>query len=253
MTNSSIRFTVWIILGATVGGVSPSFAARAAEPAASPTLGAAPPSGASVLFDGSNQDAWVSQMDRQWEKSDGPADWNITPEGWLEVAPGTGSLITKERFGDFLLHLEFRLPPGEINGGVYLMARYEVGLSGASEPSERTRCGEFANLQEPIRPLVDASGLAGEWQSLDIEFRAPRLKSTGEVLERARATVVLNGVTIHDDVALGPRKGAAKRLGDAAESVLMLQDHGNSYQFQNIWIVDRGRRPTDSKPPRANE
>jgi hypothetical protein len=51
--------------------------------------------------------------------------------------------------------------------------------------------------------------------------------------------VRLNGVTIHDEVELGPRRGAAKRLRDATTAPLMLQEHGTAYQFRNIWIVDR--------------
>ena len=52
------------------------------------------PRGAIVLFDGRNLDAWLSQKDRQWEESDGPADWKILKDGSLEVVPGAGSLIS---------------------------------------------------------------------------------------------------------------------------------------------------------------
>jgi hypothetical protein len=199
------------------------------------TLKAPPPKGAIVLFDGSNQDAWVSQMDRQWEKSDGPADWKITPEGWLEVVPGAGSLISKQRFGDFQLHLEFCLPEGEVNGGVFLQARYELGISASSQ--QGSRCGGFDNLNVKIRPTERADKPAGEWQTLDVEFRAPKFEGTRETKANARATVRFNGVTIHDNVELGPRRGAAKRLGDSPDGPIMLQDHGARYQFRNIWIV----------------
>ena len=72
-----------------------------------------------MLFDGRNLDSWLSQKDRQWEESDGPADWKILKDGSLEVVPGTGSLISKKRFGDFKLHFEFRLPNEKTNGGVF--------------------------------------------------------------------------------------------------------------------------------------
>ena len=192
----------------------------------SPTLNAPPPKDAVVLFDGKDQNAWASQMNRVWEEVDGPADWKITPEGWLEVVPGAGSLISKQRWGDFQLHLEFRLPPSDINGGVFLMSRYELGISSSSDSG--SHCGGFDNLKQKLNPSERADRRTNEWQTMDVDFRAPRFDAAGKVVEQARATVKFNGVTIHDDVELGPRKGAAKRLGDAATGPLMLQEHGSS-------------------------
>lgn len=237
MTAPLIRLTFCIVIGATIGGVRLPISACGATPAPSPTIGAAPPSRAVVLFDGTNQDAWLSQMDRHWEDSDGPADWKITPEGWLEVVPGAGSLISKQRWSDFQLHFEFRLPPSDVNGGVFILARYELGISTSADG--RSRCGGFDNLRERIRPAVRADRGPNEWQAVDVDFRAPRFDDTGKVVENARATVQFNGVTIHDNVELGPRKGAAKRLGDSPDGPIMLQEHGSAHWYRNIWIVDR--------------
>ena len=141
-------------LGVLIAGTSGfgwAVAADKAKPESpSPTLGAPPPSGAVVLFDGKDQNAWSSQMNRQWEETDGPADWKITPEGWLEVVPGAGSLISKQRWGDFQLHFEFRLPPGDVNGGVFLLARYELGISSSVQGG--SRCGGFENLNQKLSP-----------------------------------------------------------------------------------------------------
>ncbi|MEX0610545.1 MAG: DUF1080 domain-containing protein [Pirellulales bacterium] len=205
------------------------------------TLNAPPPAGAIVLYDGSSMDAWASQKYRKWEDTDGPADWKILANGSLEVVPGAGSLITKERFGDCKLHLELRLLGPPTNGGVFVMCRYELGIK-SDAVGERPYVGAFENLKEPIRPLVHTTLPVRHWQSLDADFRAPRLNEKGATTEHARASVWLNGVLIHDNVELGPRKGAAKRLGDATAAPLMLQEHGAAYQFRNIWIVDQSAK-----------
>src|SRR5262245_24439713 len=119
MTPLSVRAIVAPFLMLVIGTAVARGADREATRDTSSTLNTPPPKGAIILFDGSKQDAWLSQMDRQWERSDGPADWKVTREGWLEVIPGAGSLISKERFGNFKLHVEFRLPEGDINGGIF--------------------------------------------------------------------------------------------------------------------------------------
>jgi peroxiredoxin len=212
---------------------------------ASRDLRAVPPDGATVLFDGTNLDAWASQRDRKWEESDGPADWKILPDGSLEVVPGSGSLITKQKFGDCRLHLELRLLGKETNGGVFVMCRYELGVkdSGAKDIAH---IGGFENLRSPIRSAQKAVTNDTDWQLLDVVFTAPRLDARGKASAQARATVWLNGLKIHDDVELGLRKGAARRLGDAATAPLMLQDHGTAYQFRNIWLVDRSHVAQDA-------
>ena len=58
----------------------------------SPTLGAQPPEGAIVLFDGSSTD--------EWENGE------LVEKKWL----GATSASTKQTFGDHKLHIEFRTP-----------------------------------------------------------------------------------------------------------------------------------------------
>lgn len=235
----SKRYLPGVVCVLTIQVAGSGFAETESPRSVSPTLQMPPPAGAIVLFDGNHLDAWRSQTLKRWEDADGPADWTIRPDGVLEVVPGAGSLITAQRFGDCRLHLEFRLLGGETNGGVYLMSRYELAVNDSHGPG--LPCGTFANVNPPIRPSIEVATPDLAWHTLDIDFRAPRIDAHGKTTENARATVRLNGVVIHDDVELGPRRGAAKRLRDAVTAPLMLQEHGTAYQFRNIWLIDRSQ------------
>jgi hypothetical protein len=83
---------------------------------------AAPPSDAIILFDGSNEDEWVSAQDHT------PAQW-VVHDGILTVskAHGVGNIETKRKFKDYQLHVEWRIPEnitgsgqGRGNSGVFL-------------------------------------------------------------------------------------------------------------------------------------
>src|SRR3954470_815113 len=214
-------------------------AISAAEPPATrpsvPTLGAPPPQGAAVLFDGKNLDAWTKKAGKDWLKSDGPAQWKLVDDGAVEVVPGTDCIITKQQFGDCKLHLEFRTLGVKTNSGVYLQPRYEVNIAeqGGSPSGTLDNCTD-----KSARPKVDPSRGANEWQALDIEFHAPRFDAAGNKTAPARATIALNGVTLYENQPLDPPHGAAGRLGEAPTGPLMLQEHGTPLQFRNVWLVE---------------
>jgi hypothetical protein len=207
----------------------------------SPTLNAPPPDNAIVLFDGRNVDEWSKQKSKEWLTQDGPAtNWRIIPGGRLEVVPASGSIITKRAFGDLRLHAEFRLLGEVTNSGLYLMTRYEINIKDSYGQTAGTPCATPGNIVEPELkgPVANAAAPPFHWQTLDIEFRAPRFDQAGAKTENARITVVYNGVPLYENFQPTKLKGAVTRLGEAATGPLMIQEHGTALQFRNIWIVD---------------
>jgi hypothetical protein len=194
----------------------------------------AAPSDAIALFDGKDLSRWKSG-----EKS---AGWKIE-NGYAEVN-GTGSIETRESFGDCQLHVEWAEPAkvegesqGRGNSGVFLMSRYEVQVLDSFD--NRTyadgQCGALYG-QEP--PLVNACKKPGEWQSYDILFRAPRFDGD-KLVSPAVVTVMQNGVVLHHAaqfIGATAHKELAKYMPHPAEAPLQLQDHGNPVRFRNIWI-----------------
>ncbi|MEM1084037.1 MAG: DUF1080 domain-containing protein [Verrucomicrobiota bacterium] len=200
------------------------------------TLGAKPPEGATVLFDGSS--------DEEWGKK--------TMKDGLLMAGTT----TKRKFGDFKLHLEFRLPfkpetplshQDRGNSGIYIFGRYEVqvidsfGLDydlstweGKNLSDSKQWCGSFYKFKTPDVPMCLPPL---RWQSYDIDFTAPRFED-GKKVANARVTVIHNGVKIHDDLELPKGTGMGGKKPEIPKGSLLLQGHGNPVQYRNIWIVE---------------
>ncbi|MEM7261807.1 MAG: DUF1080 domain-containing protein [Planctomycetota bacterium] len=194
-----------------------------------PTLGAPAPAGATQLIG-------PSTGFERWRRSDAepPIGWKFE-NGDVTVVPGTGSIETVEEYEDFGLHLEFMTVDGDCNSGVYLQRRYEVQILGAHQhPGESNGC---ASLYRFRRPDIAVARPAGEWQSYDIEFRAPRW-SDGKKIEPARITVVHNGVIVHDNVVLSRKTGAGRAEGPKPGPI-QLQDHGAPIRYRNVWIERR--------------
>ena len=205
-----------------------------------PTLGANPPAGAIVLFDGKNLDAWAKKAGKDWLKEDGPAQWKLGEGNSVEVVPGTDCLISRRRFGDCHVHVEFRTLGAPTNSGVYLQTRYEVNINETFGRTDGTPNGGLDNCTPKSAALkIRASRPPLAWQAFDIDFHAPRFDANGRKIAAARATVLLNGVKLYDDQQLDPPSGAAGRLGEAPTGPLMLQEHGMPVQFRNIWVVEK--------------
>ncbi len=209
----------------------------------SPTLGADAPEGTVVLFDGRDLSQWGSLAPKEWLQVSGDAAdaVRIAPCGAIEMIPGKGSIITRRTFRDYHLHLEFRLLGGKTNGGVYLQNRYEFNIKDSWGQGRGASTGALGNIAAPVypEPTCNYAMPPMVWQTMDIDFRAPRLDADGRKTENARATLYLNGELIYDDVELDTVKGAGGRLGVAEEGPIYLQEHGTAYQFRNIWLVEK--------------
>jgi hypothetical protein len=195
------------------------------------------PADAIVLFDGRDLSQWR-------DDSGAPARWQVE-NGYFEVVPGTGSLVSAGAFADVQLHIEWAAPRparGEGqdrgNSGVFLMGMYEVQVLDSYQSSTYAD-GQAGALYGQFPPLVNASRPPGEWQSYDIVFRAPRYDASGKLLRPARVTVLHNHVLIHDNVELtGPTAHHARPPYSAhAERLpISLQDHGHPVRYRNIWV-----------------
>lgn len=192
------------------------------------------PDKAVTLFDGKSLDAF--------EKT----QWTIQPDGSLQSSPRTGNLKTKANYGDARLYLEFReaLNPATVgqrrgNSGVILMGAYEVQLLDSfGLEAQSNDCGSIYSI---AAPKVNASAPPLEWQSYLIEFHAPKFDAEGKKTANARFSVWHNGILIQENVEASRLTGASPdkpspRPEPEKPEALVIQDHGNTLQYRNMWI-----------------
>ncbi|RPH38508.1 MAG: DUF1080 domain-containing protein, partial [Planctomycetota bacterium] len=194
-----------------------------------PSMGAKPPDGAIVLFDGTNTDEWKG--------------------GRLDKATGLlntdgADILTKRKFSNYTMHVEFMLPyrpdargQGRGNSGFYQVDHYELqildsfGLDGVNN-----ECGGFYTKAAPkvnlcLPPL--------QWQVYDVEFTNSVQGPDGKKAKSAYATVKHNGVVIHDNQELNGPTGGSRSEPEGTPGPIKLQGHGNPLQFRNLWILEK--------------
>jgi hypothetical protein len=205
-----------------------------------PTLGAKPPAGALVLFDGKNMNSWAKMKEKDWLTEDGPPQWQLVDGGAMEVVPRSGNLISHKWFGDAKIHVEFRNLGGPTNSGVYVQDRYEANINEVYGKLTGNPCAGFDNCTPAeTNPGIRCSRPVLDWQTMDIDFTAPKFDAAGTRTAPAKVTLLFNGTVLYKDRELGPVTLNAARLGEAPTGPIQLQEHGMPVQFRNIWVVGK--------------
>lgn len=193
----------------------------------SKTLGEKPPAGAVVLFAGEGDE-------KNWN---GGKVVTLSDGKYLNVG-----VKSKQKFGAFKAHIEFRLPwmpnstgQGRGNSGVYLQDRYECQvLDSFGLKGENNECG---GIYTQHKPLVNMCLPPMQWQTYDIEFTPAAFDADGKKTKNGRATIYHNGVKIHDNVEF-PKECPGGQKEDATPGPFQFQDHGDPVVYRNVWVVE---------------
>ncbi len=149
-------------------------------------------------------------------------------------------LYTAEEYGDLSLSLEFMVP-ARSNSGIYFLGRYEIQLLdsyGVDKPKFSDLGALYQRWDdargkgnegfEGIPPRVNAAKAPGEWQKVEVVFRAPRFDQDGNKIKNAFfESVHVNDILVQENVeARGPTR-SHQLEGDAAYGPIVIQgDHG---------------------------
>ena len=220
-------------------------------------VGAEPPADATVLFDGSREmldEKWTywegprlaASMPIKWQIEDNPVDegtvMNSNDPAAADGLYGAADIVTKQKFRDFRLHVEFLIEKEGGNSGVYLQNRYEIQILDGDSTSH----GLGAVINESESPYRAYRGV-GKWNAYDVEFRAARFEG-GKRVENPMVTMYFNGEKAHVNQAIsqvwgGENSGLdggnddGKGITDTPGGI-KLQAEGHDVLYRNIWIEE---------------
>jgi len=220
-------------------------------------VGSKPIAGAEMLFDGTRV-----MLDSKWTYWMGPRFSSSLPIKWKVVDDpvsngtvvmthdpaaaggkyGTADVVTKKKYRDFRLHVEFLVVKPRGNSGVYLQNRYEIQVL----DGDRTKHGMGAVINETLAPYHAYRGV-GKWNAYDITFRAARFRD-GRRSEKAMVSMFFNGTKVHSNQTInqvwGGRNSGIDGGNNGGKGItdtpggLKLQCEGHEVLYRNIWIKE---------------
>jgi hypothetical protein len=178
------------------------------------------------LFDGKSMDAWDVQV------KDRPMKWVIEEGAMTNDPPGANNLVSKQKFQDFKIHAEYKLPklglgrtgqPMKANSGIYLRGRYELQVLDdyGDKPFERGHMSVYGWHT----PLVNASKPAGEWQTMEATVVGNKV------------TVFLNGQKVQDNVTLEAITGGALDANESEPGPIVLQGDHEKVWYRKVTVT----------------
>lgn len=205
--------------------------------------------GVILLFDGKSTDQW-----RGYEKTDFPKGWNIEDNAIHCIGSGKGEagqggdIITKEKFKNFELTLEWKISEGG-NSGIFYLAQEIPGepiwksapemqvLDNEKHPDAKLGVDgnrQAGSLYDLIPAKPQNAKPAGEWNTVKI------MVYRGTVVHYQNGVQVLEYHLWTDDwkkmCANSKFKDYIYFVDTAPEGFIGLQDHGDDVWFRNIKI-----------------
>jgi hypothetical protein len=206
-----------------------------------------PPSDAVILFDGTDLSHWLAEGKGSEKGKLLEPQWKVE-KGYMEIVPETGTLVSRQTFGDCQIHIEWATPSevrgssqGRGNSGILIMGKYEIQVLDSFQNLSYAD-GQAAAIYGQYPPLVNASRGPGVWQVYDIIFEAPHFKD-GLLQKPAYVTVLHNGIVVHHRKAfIGAMRyrEVAVYKNHERKGPLKLQAHKNLVRYRNIWVRPLG-------------
>jgi len=198
-----------------------------------------------ALLNGKDLSGWkiVGKGTNHWQYGKAALDPNdpgkliVTGPGDELVSPEKGvNLSTEAQFGDCTVEVEFMVAKGS-NSGVKMENIYEIQIFdsfGKDVPDKQ----DSGAVYSETAPKVNAAKKPGEWQTLLIDFRAPRFDASGNKTANAKfVKVVLNGQVVQEDVEIAHGTNVGRNAKEHPTGPIYLQgDHG-PVAFRNLKVT----------------
>ncbi len=196
-----------------------------------------PPTGFTALFNGKDLEGWkgLSKVDNPEKRAALPeaerqalqdqadadmrANWKVE-DGALVFGGKGRSLCTAKDYADFEMYVDWKIKD-KGDSGIYLRGSPQVQIWDPAQWPQGSG-GLYNNLKNPKDPSECADNPIGQWNRFFIRM-------VGE-----KVTVVLNGVTVVDNVTLENYWNRALPIFPSGQ--IELQNHGNTLWFRNLYL-----------------
>jgi hypothetical protein len=212
---------------------------------------------------------WDGQSARGWKGAGSDSfphgDWDLS-DGMLTVlkstegeTPHTGDIVTVEKFGNFILELDFRITEGANSGIKYFVdpdpvtgERSDIGceyqiLDDAKHPDANQGVQGNRTLAS-LYDLIPADALlcgedntkkrfngVGKWNRARIEVRGPVVS---HFLNGVKVVEYQRGTQMWKALVAKSKYNEYPAFGETDSGHILLQDHGDEVNYKNIRILE---------------